>query len=69
MPIAIEQVKHRMCDLGITVKEVASELDINESTYYRKIANNGDTFSIVQIQRLAEFLKLTKMEAREIFLP
>lgn len=69
MPIAVEQVKHRMCNLGLTVKQVASELDIDESTYYRKMAHSGDTFSIGQIQRLAGLLKLTKAEAREIFLP
>lgn len=69
MPIAVEQVKRRMCDLGLTVREVASELDIDESTYYRKMANSGNTFSIGQVQRFAELLKLNKLEAREIFLP
>lgn len=69
MPIAVEQVKHHMCNLGLTVKQVASELDIDESTYYRKMAHDGDAFSIGQVQRLAALLKLTKAEAREIFLP
>lgn len=69
MPIAVERVKRRMCDMGLTVKVVASELDIDESTYYRKMSNDGNAFSIGQVQRLAELLKLTKQEAREIFLP
>ncbi len=69
MPIAIERVKDHMCNLGLTVKQVASELDIDESTYYRKMAHSGDTFSIGQVQRLAALLNLTKAEAREIFLP
>ncbi len=69
MPIATEQVKHRIRDLGLTVKEVSSELNIDESTYYRKMAGEGSAFSIGQVQRLAELLRLSKQEAREIFLP
>ncbi len=69
MPIATERVKHRIRDLGLTVKEVSSELKIDESTYYRKMADEGSTFSIGQVQQLAELLRLSKQEAREIFLP
>lgn len=69
MPIAVERLKNRISGAGLTVKEVASALGINESTYYRKMANNGTTFSIDQIQTLTDTLSLTKQEAREIFLP
>lgn len=69
MPIAVEQVKRRISGAGLTVKEVASALGIDESTYYRKMANEGKTFNIDQIQALTDILGLTKQEAREIFLP
>lgn len=69
MPIATEQVKCRIRNLGLTVREVSSELNIDESTYYRKMAGNGSTFTIGQVQKLASLLNLSKQEAREIFLP
>lgn len=69
MAIVKERIKHRIHDLGLTVADVASELNINESTYYRKMGDNGDSFSIGQVQQMAKLLKLTKQEAREIFLP
>lgn len=69
MPIDVERIKARMSELGLTVKDVVSDLGIDESTYYRKMANNGKTFSVEQVQRLRILLDLTKQEASEIFLP
>ena len=69
MPIDVERIKARMSELGLTVKDVVSDLGIDESTYYRKMANNGKTFSVEQAQKLRILLDLTKQEASEIFLP
>lgn len=69
MPVDVDRIKTRMSELGLTVKEVVSALDIDESTYYRKMANNGMTFSIEQVQRMRELLHLSRQEASEIFLP
>lgn len=69
MPIDIERIKKRMGELNLTVKDVVSELGIDESTYYRKMANDGKTFSVEQVQKLSALLSLTKQEASEIFLP
>lgn len=69
MPIDIERIKKRMGELNLTVKDVVSELRIDESTYYRKMANDGKTFSVEQVQKLSALLSLTKQEDSEIFLP
>lgn len=69
MPIDVERIKTRMSELGLTVKDVVASLGIDESTYYRKMANDGKTFSVEQVQKLSVLLNLTKQEASEIFLP
>ena len=69
MPVDVERIKIRMNEMDLTVKDVVNALGIDESTYYRKMANNGNTFSVEQAQKLSNLLDLTKQEASEIFLP
>lgn len=69
MPVDVERIKIRMNEMDLTVKDVVNALGIDESTYYRKMANNGKTFSVEQAQKLSILLDLTKQEASEIFLP
>ena len=69
MPVDVERIKIRMNEMDLTVKDVVNALGIDESTYYRKMANNGKTFSVEQAQKLSVLLDLTKQEASEIFLP
>lgn len=69
MPIDAGRLKKKAGELGVKVKEIALALGIDESTYYRKMADNGNTFSVAQAQKLTELLQLSKEEAREIFLP
>lgn len=49
---------------GITSKELARRLDINESTLYRKINNNGN-FTRDEINKLIEILGIENPQ--EIF--
>ena len=67
MPVDVERIKIRMNEMDLTVKDVVNALGIDESTYYRKMANNGKTFSVEQAQKLSILLDLTKQEASEIF--
>lgn len=69
MPVDVERIKIRMNEKDLTVKDVVNALGIDESTYYRKMANSGKTFSVEQAQKLSVLLDLTKQEASEIFLP
>lgn len=42
---------------GITIKELAEKMDIDESTMYRKI-NNGGAFSRAEINAMIDFLDI-----------
>lgn len=42
---------------GINAKELSDALGINESTFYRKLNNNGD-FSRAEIAKITEVLEL-----------
>lgn len=58
------KLKAQMALSGITSKELAKRLGIDESTLYRKIQNNGN-FTRSEINLLIEILKID--DPREIF--
>ena len=61
MPIDTELLKQRMQERGKTGAQIAKALGINESTYYRKMAN--------KVQTLTKLLGLSVVDARQIFFP
>lgn len=63
-----DKLKAKIKARHLSVKDVSEELGIDQSTYYRKVATNGENFSVAQVKRLAELLHLTSEEAKEIFL-
>jgi DNA-binding helix-turn-helix protein len=69
MPIDTAALKSRMSACGVTVSKLAKELGIDESTYYRRMANDGNTFTVRQAQQIATILNLSKRDAAAIFLP
>lgn len=58
------KLKAQMTLLGVTAKDLAKELDINEATFYRKLQRDGD-FTRREINILIQVLQITNPE--EIF--
>jgi predicted transcriptional regulator len=63
-----KEIKEQLSTKNITVSALCAKLNIDESTYFRKIASGGNKFSIEQINKMVEVLSLTKEEACRIFL-
>jgi transposase-like protein len=58
------KLKAQLVLANVTVKELCEKLGINESTFYRKVQNDG-SFSREQINTMIEVLKIK--EPMEIF--
>lgn len=56
-----KRFKAQMVMMGISAKDIAAALSINESTFYRKIKANGD-FTRSEINILIEVLKIENPE-------
>lgn len=69
MPIDTVALKMRMSAKGITVSDLAKILGIDESMYYRRMSNDGDTFTVGEVQKIVETLRISKRDATAIFLP
>ena len=52
---------------ALTQKDVAERLGIDESTFYRKMKKNGQTFTIEEAYKISEVLDLTNQESIDIF--
>ena len=65
------KLKGKMRELNITQEELAKLIGVALSTLNRKLQDDrsGDAFTIGEVIKIVEVLKLTKEEAIAIFLP
>lgn len=63
------KLKGKMRELGVTQEELAKLIGVSLSTLNRKLQDNGDSFTIGEIQRTVKALHLSSDDARIIFLP
>ena len=65
--VKIESLKGQMKEKGVSVQEAAEAVGVDQSTFYRKLERQGENFTIIQAQRLVNFLGLSAEDACEIF--
>ena len=65
--VKIESLKEKMKEKGITVQEAAKVVGVDQSTFYRKLERQGENFTIIQAQKLVNFLGLSAEDACVIF--
>ena len=63
----VNKLKGKIVENGVNVDAVAEAINIDKSTFYRKLAAGGDNFTIGEADQIAKFLKLTKDEVNAIF--
>jgi len=63
--IAISKLKGAIVANDTTQKEVAEEIGMNRSTFYRKMKNGS--FTVEEAQKIVNAVPLTKEEAISIF--
>lgn len=63
-----ERVQQRMKDMKISVREMAEALDMDVSTYYRKMQKNGDGFNAVDLMVFKRMLKMDEQTALDFLL-
>lgn len=64
----IDELKRKMAEKKISNEEMAKALDINPSTLYRKLNAGGENFTVGQMHKIVEVLKLNHEEVALIFL-
>lgn len=68
MSTNMEILRNKMVENQVNVEEMAKALGIDGSTFYRKLKSDGISFTVGQIHKIAEVLRLSHDEAASIFL-
>ena len=65
--VNIQLLKSKIAEKDKSIEGLSETIGINKSTFYRKINNHGETFSIKEATLLAKELSLSEREVGEIF--
>jgi hypothetical protein len=65
--VNVNKLRGKMVEQSITIEFLANLLDIDRSTLYRKLNNQGETLTIKEANIIAMQLKLNKSEINQIF--
>jgi len=65
--VDVLKLKAKIVEKGFTVSSLAYAIGIDQSTLYRRFADQGKSFTIGEIGQIVTVLELTEQEVREIF--
>ena len=65
--VNINKLKGKIVEKELTIEKLAKRIGIDRSTLYRRLDNNGETFTIREVNLICNELELTGREATEIF--
>lgn len=65
--VNMQLLKDKIAENEKTVETLSNTIGINKSTFYRKMNNRGETFSIKEATILSKELNLTENEIGIIF--
>ena len=68
MSTNMDILRGKMVERRVSQEEMARKLGIDASTFYRKMKSDGINFTVGQMHKIVEVLKLTSEEATSIFL-
>ena len=68
MSTNMDILRSKMAELKLSPEDMAREIGVDASTFYRKIKTEGVNFTVGQMHKIVDVLKLTREEAASIFL-
>lgn len=68
MSTDMSKLRKKMAELNLSPEDMAREIGVDPSTFYRKIKADGLNFTVGQMHKIVDVLHLTHEEAASIFL-
>lgn len=65
--VNVNKLRGKIIEKGLSVKELADNLEMDRSTLYRKMNSEGDTMTINDAEKISKILNLTLEEVNSIF--
>lgn len=67
--VDIKTLKQTMTARGWTVEKLSEAIGIDRATLFRRFQNNGQDFTVEEVNSVVSALKLSREEAHSIFFP
>lgn len=67
MVVNVQRLKVKIAEKENTQENIAAKMGMNRSTFYRKMKNGGNGFTVGDIHKMMACVPLTKEEAIDIF--
>ena len=61
------KLKAKIVERDMSIEQVAKSIGIDTSTMYRKLANNGNSFTVAEATNIGLLLELNASEMNDIF--
>ncbi len=65
--VNVNKLRGQIVEKGFNVETLADAIGMDRSTFYRRLNNRGETFSIREANLICDRLRLNKEEAMSIF--
>lgn len=65
--VNVKKLRAKIIEKGLTITKISQKLDMDSSTFYRKLKNNGAFLTIKDVDKLFKILELDTQEANNIF--
>lgn len=65
--VHILKLKGKIVEKGLTIEDLADQMNMHKSTLYRKMESQGDSFLIKEVDAIVKVLALSREEAASIF--
>lgn len=66
--VKVNKLRAKIVEHDMTVEQVAKRMGVDRSTLYRKLKkSSGESFTIGEVRKLSEILRLTPSEITDIF--
>lgn len=67
--VNVNRLKGKIVENGMNVKALSEKIGMNTSTFYRKLAHNGEDFTMKDANAIVAALGLSYKDAMSIFFP
>lgn len=65
--VNIDKLRGKIVERRMTVESIATAVNLNASTLYRRLSGGGGSFTIDEADKIASALNLTADELNQIF--
>lgn len=65
--VDVNKLRGKIVERGYSISSLSKEIGLEKTTFYRRLSDSGCSFTIGEIDRIAECLHLSEAEAVSIF--